>query len=152
MVDASMKRQDDGHTEGFWDGTGESDALSDVCLELLVCADAMLVRGSAEAGLEALEEAGELGGLISNDGNGEAVAMVRSYSAVRRLWRAGLLCHGRPSQTQRQQQREAEWNHVGEQNSGRLRGPRGKVEAGRRPLVVWRLCLSTTTGGPGLLI
>jgi hypothetical protein len=56
--------------------------------------------------------------------------MVKSYSAVRRLWRGGLLCHGRPSQTQRQQQREAEGSHVGEQSSGRLRGPRGKVEAG----------------------
>jgi hypothetical protein len=60
MVDGSLKRQDDRHTEGFWDGTGESDALSDVCLELLVCADAMLVRGSAKAGQEAFEEASEL--------------------------------------------------------------------------------------------
>jgi hypothetical protein len=59
MVDGSL-RQDDGHTKCLWDGTGESDALSDVCLELLVCADAVLVRGSAEAGLEAFEEAGEL--------------------------------------------------------------------------------------------
>ena len=152
-------------TKGFWDGAGEGDALGDVCLEALVCADACLVCRSANAGREALEETGELGGRVSDEWRLVMVMVRRSYSAGRRLWRARLLCRcGRPSQTQAQQEREAEEGHVGEQSRaeqsraeqsrGRLRRPRGRLEAGIG-LDLWLgggFVHGAMTGRPGLLI